>query len=55
MYAHDHYYTVGDFYFNMATQKGQVGILPAVRKCFVIAGQNLKTIVDKVDSPEKKG
>ena len=54
MYAHDHYYSMGDHFFNMATQKGQVGILPAVKKCFVTAGQNLKNIVDKVDNPEKK-
>ena len=29
----------------MATQKGFLGVLPAVKKCFAIAGQNIKNIM----------
>ena len=52
--AFDYYKNLGDHYFKMATEKGFLGILPTVKKCFLIAGQNLKIIMDKVDDPVKK-
>ena len=54
IFAHDFYYNMGDYYFSMATTKGVFGILPAVKKCFLIAGQNLKAILDVVDNEQKK-
>jgi hypothetical protein len=54
MMAHDWYEVVGQHYFNLATQKGQLGVLPAVKKCFAIAGQNLKQIMDITPDPARK-
>lgn len=46
MAAYDYYYSLGDFYFKMATDKGFHGILPAVKKAFHIAGINIKQVID---------
>lgn len=51
--AYEYYYQLGDYYFKMATEKGFHGILPTVKKCFVIAAQNIKVIMEKVDNPQK--
>lgn len=37
----------------MATNGGVTGILPAVKKCFLFAAQNLKRVID-VAGEEKK-
>lgn len=36
--AYEYYVNLGDYYFKMATEKGFSGILPTVKKCYVIAG-----------------
>jgi len=53
IFAHDFYKTLGEYYFNMATNGGVTGILPAVKKCFLFAAQNLKRVID-VAGEEKK-
>ena len=60
MMAHDFYKSMGDFFFDLASKKGQLGILPLVKKCYFFAAQNLKNIIDAIPSdsdkiPELKG
>lgn len=54
MFAHDFYKNIGDRYFSLATQHGQLGILPAVKKAYKIAAINLKQYVDVCRDQEKK-
>jgi hypothetical protein len=37
MFAHDFYKGIGDYYFDLATKKGQLGILPLVKKSYFFA------------------
>ena len=54
MFAHDFYEQMGNHFFSLATSSGHTGILPAVKKCFVIAAQNLKNIISVVQDSDKK-
>ena len=54
MMSHDWYESIGQHYFDLATKKGQLGVLPAVKKCFAIAGSNLKQIIDITPDPSRK-
>jgi chromosome condensin MukBEF ATPase and DNA-binding subunit MukB len=54
MFAHDFYKAIGDHYFSLATQHGQTGILPAVKKSFAIAASNLKAVISVCQDAEKK-
>lgn len=53
IFAHDFYKTLGEYYFNMATNQGVTGILPAVKKCFLFAAQNLKRVIDVTEEVKK--
>lgn len=54
MFAHDFYKDMGDNFFLIATQHGQTGILPAVKKAYTIAAMNLKQVIDVCMEPERK-
>lgn len=45
---------MGDHFFSIATQHGQLGILPAVKKSYATAAINLKQIIDVCQEPDRK-